>query len=261
MILALPMKFKVIILAAGKGTRMHSQVPKALTPINGKPILQYLYESIQSSPVDHKPVVVIGPERQRLCEVFDGVCEYAVQEEQLGTGHAVMVAREAVGEADALIVLYGDHPFISARTLQRLSELHERAGGVVTMMTTTVPSFDDWRSAYLHWGRILRSETGEIIGIREFKDATESEQLIREVNPALYCFDTSWLWQNIELIKNTNAKGEYYLTDLVELAVAQGYKITSMSIAPEEAVGINTQEERDIAEAVLARRKPEDEET
>ena len=254
------MKFKVIILAAGKGTRMHSEIPKALTPIAGKPILQYLYESVRSSTVDHKPVVVIGPERQKLCEVFDGICDYAVQEEQLGTGHAVMVAREAVGEADAVIVLYGDHPFVSARTLQRLSELHDRAGGVITIMTTTVPSFEGWHSAYWHWGRILRDVHGHIVGIREFKDAMESEQQIREVNPALYCFDTKWLWENIEQIKNTNAKGEYYLTDLVELAVAQGNEITSMSIAPEEAVGINTQEERDIAEEVLKRRKPEDEE-
>ena len=249
------MNFKVVILAAGKGTRMNSRIPKALTPINGKPILQYLYESVRESLVDDKPIIVVGPERQRLCEGFEGDCAYAVQEEQLGTGNAVLVARDAVGDAEAIIVLYGDHPFISSRTLRRLSELHERSGGVLTIMTTLVPSFDDWRKAYLHWGRILRDTHGHIVGIREYKDAMESEQQIREVNPALYCFDTTWLWENISQIKNFNANGEYYLTDLVELAVAQGHEIVSMSIAPEEAVGINTQEERDIAENVLKHRK------
>jgi bifunctional UDP-N-acetylglucosamine pyrophosphorylase / glucosamine-1-phosphate N-acetyltransferase len=249
------MQTRVIILAAGKGTRMKSDIPKALTSVAGKPILQYLHESILESGVDDRPVVVIGPERQKLCEAFGGLCDYAVQEEQLGTGHAVQSARDVVADARAVIVLYGDHPFVSSITLRRLIELHERAGGVVTMMTTTLSDFDDWRCSFLHWGRILRDSHGHIVGVREYKDAMESEQAIREVNPGLYCFDTAWLWKNIDQIKNFNANGEYYLTDLIELAVAQGQEIVSMSVASEEVIGINTQAEREIAEQVLTQKK------
>lgn len=252
------MKFNVVILAAGKGTRMQSSGPKALTLVGGKPILQYLYESILASGVDTVPTVVVGPERPRLCETFDGVCRYAVQEEQLGTGHAVMSVKEVVDGADALIVLYGDHPFISSRTLRRLSELHERSGHPLTIMTTTVPSFEDDYGAYRHWGRILRNQQGRILGIREYKDATDDERELRELNPALYCFDALWLWQNIDRIQNKNANGEYYLTDLVELAVAQGHEVISMNIAPEEAIGINTPEEREIAEMFLSRQTKEE---
>lgn len=248
------MTFRFIILAAGKGTRMKSDVPKALTPVGGKPILQHLHESIMDSGVDGVPVVVIGHERTRLCETFGGECDYVVQEEQLGTAHAVKVCKDTVVGADAIIVLYGDHPFVAAETLASLAKMHEESGGVLSMMTTTVPSFDGWRRAYLHWGRILRDSHGHVIGIREYKDAMDSEREIKEVNPALYCFDTKWLWENIEQIKNFNASGEYYLTDLVELAVAQGHEISSLDVAPEQAVGINTPEELEIAEDLLSKR-------
>lgn len=247
------MTFRFIILAAGKGSRMKQNLPKVLTPVGGKPILQHLYESVIASGIDGVPVVVIAPDQPKLCEAWNGVCEYVVQHEQLGTGHAVNVCRDAVIDADAIIVLYGDHPFISASTLQRLAQLHADSNSVLSMMTTTVPSFDAW-PIYFHWGRIVRDKHGHIMAIREYKDAMESEQAITEVNPALYCFDTAWLWENINQIKNNNAKSEYYLTDLVELAVAQGHKIASMAIPPEEAVGINTPEEREIAEAMLAKR-------
>lgn len=247
------MTFRFIILAAGKGTRMKQDLPKALTPVGGKPILQHLYESVKASGVDGVPVIVIGPDQPPLCDAWNGVCEYVVQREQLGTGHAVNACRDAVTDADAIIVLYGDHPFISSTTLQQLAQLHEKSSGVLSMMTTIVPSFDVW-PIYYHWGRIIRDKHRHIMAIREYKDAMESEQAITEVNPALYCFDTKWLWNNVGQVKNFNAKGEYYLTDLVELAVAQGHDIASLTIAPEEAVGINTQEERLIAEKLLAKR-------
>jgi bifunctional UDP-N-acetylglucosamine pyrophosphorylase/glucosamine-1-phosphate N-acetyltransferase len=232
---------------------MKQELPKALTPIGGKPILQHLYESVQASGVDGDPVIVIGPDQPKLCEAWNGMCAYVVQYEQLGTAHAVQVCRQEVTDADAIIVLYGDHPFISKETLQRLAQLHEQSHGVLSMMTTTVPSFEAW-PIYRHWGRMVRDKHHRIMAIREFKDAIQSEQAILEVNPALYCFDAKWLWSNIDQVKNVNAKGEYYLTDLVELAVAQGHEIASMSISPEEAVGINTQEERKIAEELLAKR-------
>lgn len=244
------MKFRFIIMAAGKGTRMGADVPKALVPVAGKPIIQRIYESVVGSGVDGKPIIVIGHERTRICEGFKGECDYVIQEEQLGTAHAVMVCKDEVKDADAVIVLNGDHPLVSPGTLRKLAELHERVGGVLSMMTTTVPSFDEW-PIYSHWGRVIRDAHGHIIAIREFKDAMESEREVQEVNPSFFCFDGKWLWENIGQVKNFNANKEYYLTDLIELAVAQGHEINSMSIAPEEAVGINTRAELEIAEKIL----------
>lgn len=246
------MTFRFIVLAAGKGTRMKASVPKALVEVHGKPILQYLHESIIASDVDGTPIIVIGPERPKLCEGFGGACDYVVQEEQLGTGHAVGVCREAVGDADAVIVLYGDHPFVGADALKRLAALHQEKQSVLTMMTTTVPSFEDWEN-YRHWGRILRDTHGHIMAIREYKDAMDSEREIKELNPGLYCFDAKWLWENIDQLKNYNAKEEYYITDLVELAVAQGHEIATSPVAPEESIGVNTPEELALAEEMYTR--------
>jgi bifunctional UDP-N-acetylglucosamine pyrophosphorylase/glucosamine-1-phosphate N-acetyltransferase len=248
------MTFRFIVLAAGKGSRMKSETPKTLLPVGGKPILQHLMESVKASGVDGVPIVVVGRERDPLCERFGEMCEYVVQEEQLGTGHAVRLCQKAVGDAGAVIVLYGDHPFFAPETLKALADLHQTSAGVMTMMTTSVPSFEGWHQSFLHWGRILRDTHGHIIGIREYKDAMESERDIREVNPALYCFDTTWLWANIHQLRNNNVKGEYYLTDLVELAVAQGHDVATLPVAPEEAIGVNTPEELRVAEEVLKKR-------
>lgn len=243
-------QFRVLILAAGKGKRMGSEIPKTLIPIGGKPVLQHLVEAVLASGVDEKPIVVIGPEREPICETFGGICEYVVQEEPLGTGHAVMTCEQAARGAEHVIVLYGDHPFVSKETLDRLTRRHTSNGNVMTMMTTTVPHLDDWYKVFGHWGRILRDVHGCIMGIRQFKDAMDSEREVRELDPALYCFRADWLWKNIRQLRNFNAQQEYYLTDMVELAVTQGHEIAFLDIAPEEAVGMNTPEERDIAEMI-----------
>ena len=244
---------RFVVLAAGKGTRMKQTTPKALTLVGGKTILQYLIESIEVSKVDGVPLIVTGPEGNRLCDAFNTNCEYVSQKEQLGTAHAVMMTREALKEAKTVIVLYGDHPFISPESLRRLAERHQERNNTITMMTTVVPNFDGWYSAFKFWGKILRGANGHISGIREYKDASEIEREIREVNPALFCFNAKWLWKNIDLVKNDNIQKEYYLTDLVQMAVAQSEKISSLMIEPEEAVGINTPQEREVAEEVATR--------
>ena len=249
-----PATFRVVILAAGKGTRMKSDLPKALVPVGDKPILQHLLENVVASGLDAKPVVVIGHERTRICDAFGGKCDYAVQEFQKGTAHAVMAAKPNVGPADAVVVLYGDHPFVSAGALRRLAKAHLNERNILTMFTTTVPSFEGWYRAFMHWGRIVRDAKGKLAGIRQFKDAYDDEKAIRELDPAMFCFDATWLWTNIEKVRPNNAQGELYLTDLVALAFAQGQKIGTLEIAPEEAIGINSVEEKEIAEAILARR-------
>lgn len=245
------MQFRFVILAAGKGSRMGSDTPKALTLVNGRPILSYLVEATKVSGMDGIPVVVVGHGKERICEAFGETCDYVVQEEQLGTGHAVKSAKLAVQDADALVVFYGDHPFISAQTIQHLTKQHEERGNTITMMTAMLPSFDGWYRAFMHWSRILRGPDGHIVGDRQYKDATEEERKILEVNPCLFCFKTSWLWENIEKLQNQNSQSEYYLTDLIGMAVSQGEKISSIDVAPEEVMGINTPEELAIAEGIL----------
>lgn len=248
------MKFQFVILAAGKGKRMGAEVPKTLILLEDKPILQHLIDSVHNSGVNGTPIIVTGKESELFQEKFGGTCKYAIQEEQLGTAHAVMAAKEAVGDAEAVIVLYGDHPLVSAEALQQLAKTHQESSSVVTLMTTTVSDFSGWHKVFESWGRILRDTHGHIVGIREYRDAMQSEQEIHEVNPALYCFDAAWLWENIAQVKNFNAQGEYYLTDLVELAVSQGHEIASSEIQPEESIGVNTPEELDLARNILKKR-------
>jgi len=233
---------------------MGSEMPKTLIPIGGKSILQHLIDSVKASGVDGLPVIVTGKEREQFCDEFGEQCSYVVQQEQLGTAHAVMVAKDEVVDADAVIVLYGDHPFISASALQELAKTHKESGAVVTLMTAIVPSFSGWHKVFKSWGRILRDAHGHIVGIREYRDAMESERQSKEVNPGLYCFNSKWLWENIAQVKNFNAQEEYYLTDLVELAVSQGHEIASSEIQPEESIGVNTPEELELAKEILEKR-------
>ena len=231
-----------------------SDIPKPLTPVGDKPILQHLLESIEYSELDLDPVIVISKDSPKLAASFGRDCSYAIQEEQLGTGHAVRCARELVADAESLIVLYGDHPFLSASTLQQLAQTHQDHAAYVTMATTTLPSTDGWYQAFEKWGRILRDDVGHVIGNRQFKDATDEEKQILERDPALFCFQTEWLWEKLAQLKNENAQGEYYLTDLVAMAFEEGLLIPTVAIPPEEAVGINTPEEREIAEQILMKR-------
>lgn len=241
---------KVVILAAGKGTRMKQDIPKALTPVGGKPILQYLFESIEKT-VFGRPVVIVSPEYPRLCDAFGGVCDYAVQTEQLGTGHALASAKEVIGRTPCVVVLYGDHPFISEKALTSLVVKHQKEKNAITMMTTVVPNFDDWYEGFMKWGRILRKSDGSLLGIREYKDATSDEQRIQELNPSLFCFDGVWLWSHIDRLQNANAQQEYYLTDLVEMAIGEDAAVSTSPLAPEEAIGINTPEDRLRAEQLV----------
>lgn len=241
---------KIIVLAAGKGKRMGKELPKVLVPLAGKPMIERLIQAIIKSGVDSRPIIVVSPDNQSIIskalEQYN--CRYAIQDRQLGTGHAVNCAKELVGEeASDVICFYGDHPFVKPETIKNLAESRQ---GIITIATTIVPDFNDWRKNFYHWGRILRYN-GRIEAIIEFKDATDEVKNIKEVNPGFYCFNSEWLRQNIKELTNKNAQGEYYLTDLINLAFRQKEKINSISIDPREAVGINTPEELEIAKGLI----------
>jgi bifunctional UDP-N-acetylglucosamine pyrophosphorylase/glucosamine-1-phosphate N-acetyltransferase len=242
---------QVVILAAGKGKRMNSDLPKALVPLKDRPMIHYLLDSVKEAGIDASPIVIVSPDNHDIIaeSLKDYNVQYAFQTEQLGTGHAVACAKGLVKpETKNVIVLYCDHPFLTAESLRKFSETEVET---VLVMPTNLPDFEDWRHNFYHWGRFVRNDKNEIIKIVEFKDAAPDEQLITEVNPGFMAFNNTWLWPNIESLSNDNAQHEYYLTSLPGVASEQGYIVTSILIEPHEAMGINSPEELAIAETLI----------
>jgi bifunctional UDP-N-acetylglucosamine pyrophosphorylase/glucosamine-1-phosphate N-acetyltransferase len=239
-------KIKIIILAGGKGKRMQSDLPKVLVKLNEKPIIKYILKSIEEA-FNQKPVAIIGYKAGIVESELNDSCFYVTQKEQLGTGHAVSCAKEYCKDVEHIIVLSGDQPLISPETLKNLLKKHLEAKTKITFTTTEVLDFNDWRKSFIAFGRILR-KNGEIVGIREYRDASEEEKLIKEVNAGSYAFDANWLWKNLEKINNNNIQNEYYLTDLLHIASLEKEKIEAIQIESHEALGANTKEELEILE-------------
>jgi bifunctional UDP-N-acetylglucosamine pyrophosphorylase/glucosamine-1-phosphate N-acetyltransferase len=242
---------QIVILAAGKGTRMGSELPKALVDLKGKPMIHHLLDSVISADIDQSPIIIVSPENKGIISdsLKDYPVQYAIQTEQLGSGHAVSCVKDLIkSETENIIVLYCDHPFLKAESLKKCAAAKIET---VMVMTTKLTDFDDWRHNFYHWGRFVRNSEGEIERIVEFKDALPTEQLITEVNPGFMAFSSSWLWPNIKLLSNDNSQHEYYLTSLPGMAFSEGYKIPSISIEAHEAMGINSPEELKIAETLI----------
>lgn len=242
-------RIKILILAGGKGKRMESELPKVLVPLKGKPMVKHLLESIEKSEVAGNPTIVVGYKKELVMENLGDKYDYAIQEEQLGTGHAVLSAEKNVADADHILVLYGDNPFMTSETIKKIVSEHLKFGNKITMATTTLPDFDGWRSFfYKNFSRIVRDEKGKILKSVEFKDANEKEKEIMEVNPCYFCFESKWLFKELKNLKNENAQKEYYLTDLVKFAINKGEKVESISIDPSEALAANSKEELRLLE-------------
>lgn len=244
----------IIILGAGKGTRMDAgEMPKVLVPLYGRPLITHLLHSIEGVQADTSAIIVIGYQAEMVKTALGPTYRYALQEQQLGTGHAVMSARAVAQEAgyDHVVVLYGDQPHISAEVINELIQTHLREHAAMTLMTVTVPDYSEWRAAIYNYGRIVRNDNGDIQGIVEKKDASDAQLEIKEVNPSFFCFRAEWLWENLPKLQNKNAQAEYYLTDMLGFAVAAGEKIASFSGDPLVALGANTKDELRLIEKVL----------
>lgn len=249
-------KVQIIILAAGKGTRMGSDGPKALTLLQNKPFISHILDTVAQVSLQIDPIVVVGHQKEILIELLGDAVRYAEQAEQLGTGHAVISAYAASqeNEHDTVLVLYADHPLVSPATIIALIQKQQQTGSKVVMAPTIVPSFDNWYSTFAKWGRFKRDENGNVSAVIEYKDATDEEKDIREVNPGYLAFDSTWMWSRLQNLKNENAQGEYYLTDLVKIAFEEGETIETVHISPEEATGANSPEELLVLERILSER-------
>ncbi len=231
-------KFCAIILAAGKGTRMKSDLPKVLHEIGGKPLLQYVLDATESAGAE-KIFVVIGHQAQKVSACFpEGRCVFVLQEQQLGTGHAVLQARNELAHYDGLtVILCGDVPLLRPHTIKKMIDEHLATDATLTVLTAIVPD-------PFGYGRIIKDGQGTIIKITEQADAKESEKIINEINTGIYCAQTPFLLEALEKIENNNSKKEYYLTDIVAIARSQNFKVQAcLTDNYMEVMGINTPEE------------------
>lgn len=243
---------QIIILAGGKGKRMESELPKVLTVFGNKPMIDYVVSAVEKLSLPKKPIVVIGHGSELVKNYLGERAEYAVQEKQLGTGHAVLCAKDKVcKDTEGVLVLYGDHPNTKTETIKKILSSHDEKKPILTMATVNVPNFEGFFNNFYGFGRIVRNDEGEIVKIVELRDATEEEKRTLELNPSFFCFNADWLWENLPKIKNENSQGEYYLTDLVAMAINEKKTICSVEVDPIECIGVNTKEELGRAEEII----------
>lgn len=244
------MRNQIVILAAGKGTRMGGNLPKVLVMLKNKPLILYLLEEVEKINQLIKPVVVVGYKAEAVKAVLGNDYFYALQKEQLGTAHALLAAKKYI-KGKNILVLYGDHPFIKAESMKKLMRLHQDKKANISMVTSVAPNFDGVYEPLRQFGRIVRDTNKKIIKIIEYKDASVGQKKIKELNSGIYMFNSVWLWQHGPSIKNKNAQNEYYLTDIVEVAIFQGEHIKSLPIDPKEVIGVNSREDLKLAERFL----------
>lgn len=229
-----------IILAAGKGTRMKSDLPKVCHPVGGRPMVCAVVDACRAAGCG-RIVAVVGYKQELVREAlrgYEGV-DYAVQAEQLGTGHAVRCAEAGFGTnpKGEVFVLCGDGPLIRAQTLRRVLDRHRSAGARATLATSIVPD----PSGY---GRITRDASDRFTGIVEQKNATPEQIKIREINPSYYCFEAGALFSALRDVTKNEASGEYYITDVPGVLMARGDRVEVIdAVPPEDVLSINTLEQ------------------
>ncbi len=237
-----------VILAAGKGTRMKSAVAKVLHDLAGKPLVEHVLRAVKSAGIKRR-IVVVGHQADRVREVLGKDCLYALQGQQLGTGHAVQQTEKLWPKGGGtLLVLCGDTPLITAETIKRLIQEHRRSKAVCSVLTAQVPD-------PAGYGRIIRNRQGDVERIVEEKDATDHEKQIMEINTGCYCFDQGELRTALSQLTVANARGEYYLTGVVGYFQRQGLTVIGVKLDDyRELQGINNRSQLARAGRVLRER-------
>ena len=240
--------FTSVILAAGMGTRMKSKMPKVLHTVCGKPLSKWVIDASKAAGAD-KVCAVVGHKAETVKEVLGDVCEFALQAEQKGTGHAVMQAIDVIKNSKGeVVILNGDTPLITAETINKAIEYHKNNDNQATVITAIL---DDATG----YGRIVRDNDGSVLKIVEQKDASEEEKKINEVNSGMYVFDAQSLVYALDKITPNNAQGEYYLTDTLEILLSAGKKIGGYAISDNDEIrGINDRVQLNEAEKIMQKR-------
>ena len=238
----------VIIMAAGLGTRMKSRTAKVLHRAGGRPLIDYVVDLAQQVS-GHPPVVVVGHQHEAVEKHLGDRARYALQEKQLGTGHAVQQAMQQVDpKGKSILILSGDVPLTRPETIAGLVDVHQQSGNALTLVTMAV---DDPAM----YGRIIRDGSGGVVKIVEAKDADENQRKIREVNAGIYLFDGQHLADNLRRLSTNNAQGEYYLTDLIGMLRESGKRVGALRVDdPVEAFGVNSRAELATVEGEIQRR-------
>ena len=242
------MKVRVILLAAGKGVRMRSRLPKLLHHLSGRPMILHSLESAERV-TKEPPVIVVGHGAESIRETVGPRAEFVEQIEQLGTGHALLQTQRLLeDEADFVVVTNADLPLVTSDTLKKVLDKQKKNNGPFTILTLK-------QKEARGFGRVRRNISGEAIAIIEEAEASAQDLSIDELNVGVYCFRGDWLWPALKKIKPSPKKKEYYLTDLLEIAASEGEHIETTSLEDAtEAIGINTREHLAEAEAVLRSR-------
>lgn len=241
-----------IVLAAGKGTRMRSELPKVLVPVNGRPMVRYVVDALRAASVA-RMAVVVGYRAELVREELAGEpnVEFVEQAEQLGTGHAVMMCRRQLAEhRGPVVVVAGDSPLLQAESVARLLVEHRRRGAACTLGTVS-------RDEPTGYGRIVRTAGGDFAGIVEEKDATDEQRAVREINVSTYVFDAQELLSALDQLRADNSQREYYITDCPGLMLAAGKTVAALNVLqPCEALSINSPEELALVEREMNGGRP-----
>lgn len=241
------MKFKSIILAAGKGTRMKSKYPKVIHKVCGKEMVNHVVDTSKKSGVE-ETIVVLGHGAEAVRERLSDDIITVMQTEQLGTAHAVRMAEEYIEDEDTIVVLCGDTPLIKEDTLKKLFEYHVENNCHTTVLSTIVEDPTGY-------GRIIRDENGDLLKIVEQKDASEEEKLVKEINSGIYCFNGKSLKEALKEINNDNAQGEYYLPDAIKVMRDKSLKVGAFAGSSiEELMGVNSRLQLSQAEKAMRKR-------
>lgn len=242
------MKLKTLILAAGKGTRMKSDMPKVIHKVNGIPMITKIIDTLSGLNPEEN-ILILGHKKEEVLKVVGKNCDYVLQTEQLGTGHAVIQAKEKLEGYDGdVMILCGDTPLLRESTLKSLYEYHKESGAVTTILTSIYEN-------PFGYGRIVK-EDGLVKAIVEEKEASEEIKKIKEVNGGVYCFNSKELFKALDKIDNNNEKGEYYLTDVIGIQVSENKKVQSFILEDKmEILGVNSKVELAQAGKVLRDRK------
>ncbi len=245
------MSYSAVILAAGKGVRMHSQIPKVLHRVAGKPMVWYVIKAVKEAGIDDITLVV-GHGRKLVEETLaDENLRFVVQEQQLGTGHALMQAQSSINPAHTLVVLAGDTPLLQGKTLKELLNYHQQQQARATVLSAVLP--DPYG-----YGRIIRQADG-LERIVEEKDASPEEKEIAEINTGMYCFQAGAVFSALSRVECSNAQGEYYLTDVLPLLQQDGHNVAVLAVDEIDQIhGINNRVQLSQAEAIIRQRHNRD---